>query len=167
MSEPQTTKDGSVENISLGDIVDGLKWLANKTRLPGQPEIKYTNDAAPAEGEAPSEHWDQLANALREASTHAQALVDDWDSQQEHVEHAIFAGDNAGRGNGFHEMQEGLGVLIQHMKNLQAQKDAEEAQKKQIEKEKAEWEKMSPEERKKRQDEETKKIRDFEKRFPL
>ena len=88
-SEPFALEDGQVENFSFGDILDGLKTVANKLRLPGQPEIRY----APDEWELPSgvetsEHWDKLAAAVSKARGHAQALLADWD-QQQHVAKAI------------------------------------------------------------------------------
>ncbi len=88
-SETFTPEDGSVENISFGDILGGLKSVLNKVRLPGQPEIRYAPDELnlPAGVEA-SEHWDKLAAAVSEARVHAQALLADWD-QQQHVAEAI------------------------------------------------------------------------------
>ncbi|KAA5836010.1 hypothetical protein ABT337_23465 [Saccharopolyspora hirsuta] len=88
-SDALTAENAPVENFSFGDIVDGLKTVANTLRLPGAPKIPYAADELdlPTGVEA-SEHWEKLAALIPEARAHAQALLDDWD-QQQHVAKAI------------------------------------------------------------------------------
>ncbi|MFM9270162.1 hypothetical protein ACJ7V3_07850 [Halomonas elongata] len=88
MSNDNLTTDemGDVENISFGDILNGLKTAANALRLPGEPKIPYTSDASDLSGDTTSvDHWGGLDNALQTLGVHAEALLDDWDSQQENI----------------------------------------------------------------------------------
>ena len=88
-SEPVTAGDDSGAGFTFGDVLSGLKSLANKLRLPGQPGFPYAvDDLDLPDGVVASEHWQKLATALEEARAHAQALLDDWD-QQQHVANAL------------------------------------------------------------------------------
>lgn len=83
---------GETENaisINLDRELNALKWLAKKAGVP----IKYA-DLEPSGGDGPSPHWDHLAMSLREAGSHAQALVDDWENQKEHCQAVVDNWDN-------------------------------------------------------------------------
>ncbi len=85
-----TDEMGNVENISFGDIVNGLKTVANAVRLPGAPKIPYTADDTDLSGDTNSvDHWAGLNGALEVVGEHAQALLDDWDNQQENIKNYL------------------------------------------------------------------------------